>query len=137
MTYRVHTDLYLYHMILYMHKIIYTPKVRIATPSQINVFVFLYGDTLISKETPSEEDWLEVLRPNELPCDILSGSTRVTKMFHNRPLQDDGWQCSRSRLKISVEVGLAYFNMKSVIYLGILSIWDSIWIQCCCHLSSI
>ena len=69
---------------------------------------FPYRDTLLSKETPSEEDWLEVLRPNEFPCDFLSGSTRVTEMFHNRPLQDDSWQCSRSRLKISIEVCLAW-----------------------------
>lgn len=90
---------------------IYTHKVKIATPSQLNVFVFEflpYRDTLLSKETPSEEDWLEVLRPNEFPCDFLSGSTRVTEMFHNRPLQNDSWQCSRSRLKISIEVFLAW-----------------------------
>ena len=100
-------------MTFYVYKTIYyiqTHKVKIATPSQLNVFVFQffrYRDTLLSKETPSEEDWLEVLRPNEFPCDFLSGSTRVTEMFHNRPLQDDSWQCSRSRLKISIEVCLA------------------------------
>ena len=49
-----------------------------------------------------------MLRLNEFPCDFLSGSTRVTEMFHNRPLQDDSWQCSRSRLKISIEVCLAW-----------------------------
>ena len=78
-------------MIFYVYKTIYYKLYETATPSQLNVFVFqffLYRDTLLSKETPSEEDWLEVLRPNEFPCDFLSGSTRVTEMFHNRPLQD-------------------------------------------------